>query len=58
MIREKEADLPKQPVQNHGPCCPTWAAFPQLTHSMLEPRSGRTVRQYKCDKCGERVWND
>lgn len=34
------------------------AAFPNLTHSMLEPRGGRTMRLYKCDKCGERIWDD
>lgn len=53
----KEAELPKQPVQDQGPRCPTCAAFPRLLHSMLDPRRGKTVRLYEC-RCGERVWDE
>jgi hypothetical protein len=30
---------------------------PSLMMTMLNPRSGRTVRVYKCD-CGEQTWTE
>ena len=57
MTEEKEADIPKQQTQDHGPRCRTCAAFPRLAHSFLDTRNGKTVRLYQC-RCGERVWDD
>lgn len=57
MTDEKEAALPKQLVQDHGPRCPSCAAFPQFKHSMLDSTRGKTVRLYEC-RCGERIWDD
>jgi hypothetical protein len=54
---EIKKELPKPPMQDHRPRCPTCAAFPRLTHTMLEPRTGKTVRLYQC-QCGERIWNE
>lgn len=47
----------KQHTQDVTPRCPTCAALPRLTQSILDPRKGRTVRLYQC-QCGERVWDD
>jgi hypothetical protein len=47
----------KQPAQDAPPRCPTCAALPRLTQSILDPRKGRTVRLYQC-QCGERMWDD
>jgi hypothetical protein len=41
--------------QEKGPRCPTCAAFPSPLYSMLEPRTGKTVKLQQC-QCGERIW--
>jgi hypothetical protein len=51
-------ELPKPQFQGvRQPRCPICAALPRLTHTMLDVRSGKTVRLYQC-RCGERVWED
>jgi hypothetical protein len=57
MTDDKEKELPQQPTQDQGPRCPTCAGFPRLLTSILQPRSGKTVKLFRCD-CGERIWND
>jgi hypothetical protein len=57
VTEEKEAKLPKQQTQDHGPRCPTCAAFPRLTNSMLDVRRDKMVRLFTCS-CGERIWDD
>jgi hypothetical protein len=57
VTEEKEAELPKQQTQDHGPRCPTCAAFPRLAQSLLDPIKGRTVRLFQC-QCGERIWDN
>jgi hypothetical protein len=37
--------------------CSVCAAFLRLTHTILDARSGKTVRLYQCQR-GERVWDD
>ncbi|MGY4623257.1 hypothetical protein [Bradyrhizobium sp. USDA 4486] len=57
MTDDKEAELQKQQTQDHGPRCPTCAAFPRLTQSLLDTRKGKTIRLFQC-QCGERIWDD
>lgn len=52
-----QEELSAQQTQDPRPRCPTCAAFPHLTHAILEPRTGKTVRLYRC-RCGERIWDD
>lgn len=56
-VTDDEKQLPQQQTQPQNPRCPSCAAFPKLTHSMLDPRNGKTVRLYECH-CGERIWDD
>jgi hypothetical protein len=56
-VTDKEIELPKHQTEDPGPRCPTCSAFPRLLTSMLQPRSGKTVKLYRCD-CGQRIWND
>jgi hypothetical protein len=35
--------------------CGRCGAQPKLTHTILDPRKGDTLRMYKCD-CGEQTW--
>jgi uncharacterized protein with PIN domain len=44
----------KQPQRR----CPRCAACSRLTHSILDPRRGKTVRLYRCAGCGECLWDD
>jgi hypothetical protein len=37
--------------------CRLCNAAPQLTHKILKPRTGGTLRMYKC-QCGEQMWLD
>jgi hypothetical protein len=54
---EEERSLDEQRIRARVPRCPTCAAFPRLLHSMLQPRTGKTVKLYLC-QCGERIWDD
>jgi hypothetical protein len=56
-LADEKQMLPPQPTQEHGPRCPTCAAFAHLHHAVLEPRTGKTFHLYQCE-CGERVWDD
>jgi transcription initiation factor IIE alpha subunit len=38
--------------------CPACATELELTHQFLDPKQGKTVRLFKCEKCGERVWEE
>lgn len=55
------ADDDQQPKQQQqqpqGKLCPKCSSQPRLTHSILETRTGKTVRLYHC-QCGERIWDD
>jgi hypothetical protein len=31
---------------------------PALLRSMLDSQTGRTVRMFKCKKCGEQTWSE
>jgi hypothetical protein len=57
MAQMTSEDLRKAQVQEVQRRCPTCAAAPRLTHSMLDARNGKTVRLYECE-CGERIWDD
>ena len=56
MTEEKE-QTPKASVEPKGPRCPTCAAFPDIASRFLDPRTGKTIRLYRC-QCGEHVWDD
>lgn len=56
-MADEQEDVPKPRVETRKRC-PTCAAFPGLTASMLDITTGRTVRLYTCGACGERVWDD
>ena len=57
-----EKELPQQQhlqqTQDTRRRCPSCAAFARLTHTVLNSRTGKTVRLYRCDQCGERIWDD
>jgi len=38
--------------------CPACAVQLQLTHQFLDPKDGKTIRLFKCDRCGERIWDE
>jgi transcription initiation factor IIE alpha subunit len=38
--------------------CPACAAALQLSHQFLDPERGKTICLFKCEKCGERVWDE
>jgi transcription initiation factor IIE alpha subunit len=38
--------------------CPVCATALKLTHQFLNPNQGRTIRLFKCEKCGERIWDE
>jgi hypothetical protein len=38
--------------------CPRCHGVSRLTHSILDPRHGNTVRLYHCAVCGEHLWDD
>jgi transcription initiation factor IIE alpha subunit len=38
--------------------CPACATVLQLSHQFLDPESGKTIRLFKCEKCGERIWDE
>jgi transcription initiation factor IIE alpha subunit len=38
--------------------CPACATPLRLTHQFLDPKQGKTVRLFKCEKCGERIWDE
>ena len=38
--------------------CPICAEVFHLTHTTLDPRTGRNIRLYKCPQCGERDWEN
>lgn len=52
VTEDREAERISSPKTN-GPRCPACAAFPKLATRFLDPRSGKTIRLYRC-QCGER----
>ena len=38
--------------------CPACAERLSLVTQILDPRRGKTVRLFKCNKCGERIWEE
>jgi DNA-directed RNA polymerase subunit RPC12/RpoP len=38
--------------------CPRCRGISRLTHSILDPRHGNTVRLYHCAACGKHLWDD
>jgi DNA-directed RNA polymerase subunit M/transcription elongation factor TFIIS len=57
MAKEAENQFHKQQSQNPTPRCPKCGAFPRFSQAMLQPRSGETLKLYKC-QCGEHVWGE
>jgi hypothetical protein len=37
--------------------CRRCGAMPRLMHEILNPRTGSTLRMYRCE-CGEQMWLD
>ena len=58
VVTDEKQLVPKQQAQDRTPCCPTCAAFPRLMSAFLDPRRGKSVRLYECEKCGQRIWDD
>jgi hypothetical protein len=54
----QQSRLAKSQSQEPGPRCTACAAFSRLTTAMLDTSSGKIIHLYKCDQCGERVWDD
>jgi uncharacterized Zn finger protein len=38
--------------------CPACSAALQLSHQFLDPKQGKTIRLFKCERCGERIWDE
>jgi hypothetical protein len=57
-VTEEKQELPKLQTQDKRPRCPTCAAFPRLAGAFLDPRRGKSIRLYECEKCGERIWDE
>ena len=56
--KTKDDGLLQQEAQYIERRCPFCAAVPRLTHRMLDPRHGKTIRLYKCPQCSELIWGD
>jgi hypothetical protein len=48
MIDTSDDKLPKRQMQDTRKRCPSCAAFPWLAQQMLAPRTGKTVKLYRC----------
>ncbi len=55
MMNEKETLL-EPTAEDQRLRCPICAAFPRLLLTILDSRSGKTVRLHEC-RCGEVVWD-
>ncbi|GGI26738.1 hypothetical protein GCM10010987_40880 [Bradyrhizobium guangdongense] len=44
--------------KDEQPRCPKCRAVSRLNHAMLDIKSGKLVRLYKCSKCGGHFWDD
>jgi len=53
-INDTQADPRKEPNEIR---CRQCNAVPRLAHKILNPRTGGTLRMYKCE-CGEQMWFD
>jgi len=53
----QDKDLPEPQNQDQELRCHTCSAFPRLAQRMLDPRTGKTFRLYRCE-CGESVWEE
>ena len=49
--------LPPDPQPEDELRCAACSAVPRLIQRMLDPRSGKTLRLYRC-QCGEHVWEE
>ena len=49
--------LPDPQTEDHELRCAACSAVPRLIQRMLDPRSGKTLRLYRC-QCGEHVWEE
>jgi hypothetical protein len=49
-----QAELRQEPNEVR---CKKCTAIPRLAHKILNPRTGGTLRMYKCE-CGEQMWID
>jgi transcription initiation factor IIE alpha subunit len=38
--------------------CPACAAALQQTQQFFDPKQDKTIRLFKCERCGERIWDD
>ena len=52
------SDKRETPQRDRFLHCPACATPLQLTHQFLDPQHGKTVRLFKCEKCGERIWDE
>ena len=41
-----------------GPTCRNCLASVRLIRSMMDSATGRHVRMFECDDCGQRTWDD
>jgi len=38
--------------------CPACGDGLQQTHQFLDSDQGKTIRLFKCERCGERIWDE
>jgi hypothetical protein len=43
---------------NEVPPCPNCLSEVRQVRSMMDPMTGRAVRMFECDDCGQRGWDD
>jgi len=54
----KAGERPRSAETRQWVLCPTCGAHTwRVAHSLLNPKTGKAVRVYKCG-CGEYVWDD
>jgi hypothetical protein len=56
-MTEDKAELAKIQIRAENRRCVSCAAFARLLYTMLDSRTGKSVRLYQC-QCGERIWDE
>jgi hypothetical protein len=51
----EDKHLPEPQNQDQELRCHACSAVPRLAQRILDPKTGKTLRLYRCE-CGQRVW--
>jgi hypothetical protein len=53
----EDKQWPEQQNQDRELRCQACSAFPRLAYRILDPRTGKMFRLYRCE-CGQSVWEE